>query len=82
MDLAHSQSEHDDPARDRILIVDDQASSRLLIGSVLEAAGYTCLAYAGDGVEAIEWLAAPVGFSEMRGLLEEVLCNPTRWCAW
>lgn len=58
MDVAHSQSEHHEPARDRILIVDDQASSRLLIGSVLEAAGYTRLAYAGDGVEAIEWLAA------------------------
>jgi sigma-B regulation protein RsbU (phosphoserine phosphatase) len=40
----------------RILIVDDQQSSRMLIGSVLTAAGYASLAYAADGEEALTWL--------------------------
>ena len=38
----------------RILIVDDLRSSRMLIGSVLQAAGFTNLDYAEDGVAAIE----------------------------
>ena len=41
----------------RILVVDDQPSSRVLIGSLLKAAGYSCLAYAEDGMAALEWLA-------------------------
>lgn len=43
--------------QDRILVVDDQPSSRVLIGSLLQAAGHNCVAYAGDGVAALEWLA-------------------------
>jgi sigma-B regulation protein RsbU (phosphoserine phosphatase) len=43
---------------DCILIVDDQPSSRALIGSVLQAAGFERLAYAGDGQDALDWLAA------------------------
>ena len=38
----------------RVLIVDDLRSSRMLIGSVLKAAGFTNLDYAVDGVEALE----------------------------
>jgi sigma-B regulation protein RsbU (phosphoserine phosphatase) len=38
----------------RILVVDDLRSSRMLIGAVLAAAGFTNLDYAGDGVEALE----------------------------
>ncbi|MEA1941201.1 MAG: fused response regulator/phosphatase [Pseudomonadota bacterium] len=41
----------------RILVVDDQPSSRALIGSLLKAEGYSRLAYAGDGVAAMDWLA-------------------------
>lgn len=37
----------------RILIVDDLHSSRMLIGSVLSAAGYNDLHYAADGIEAM-----------------------------
>ena len=42
----------------RILIVDDQNSSRVMIGSILEAAGYGDLHYAADGVEAMAAIAA------------------------
>ena len=38
----------------RVLIVDDLRSSRMLIGSVLKAAGFTNLDYAVDGVDALE----------------------------
>ncbi len=38
----------------RILVVDDLRSSRMLIGSVLKAAGFNTLEYASDGIEAIE----------------------------
>lgn len=38
----------------RVLIVDDLASSRLLIASVLKSAGFSNLEYAADGIEAIE----------------------------
>ena len=41
----------------RILVVDDQPSSRALIGSLLQAEGYSRLAYAEDGVAAMDWLA-------------------------
>ncbi|OLF81123.1 hypothetical protein AWH62_00140 [Maricaulis sp. W15] len=39
-----------------ILVVDDLRSSRLLIGSVLNAAGFTNLLFASDGIEAVERL--------------------------
>jgi sigma-B regulation protein RsbU (phosphoserine phosphatase) len=38
----------------RILVVDDLKSSRMMIGAVLAAAGFTNLDYAGDGIEALE----------------------------
>ncbi|MBO6729823.1 MAG: fused response regulator/phosphatase [Maricaulis sp.] len=38
----------------RVLIVDDLRSSRMLIGSVLKAAGFTNLDYAVDGLDALE----------------------------
>ncbi|MBR9824524.1 MAG: fused response regulator/phosphatase [Alphaproteobacteria bacterium] len=38
----------------RILIVDDLRSSRMLIGSVLRAAGFHTLEFAEDGIEALE----------------------------
>lgn len=38
----------------RVLIVDDLRSSRMLIGSVLKAAGFTNLDYAVDGVDALK----------------------------
>lgn len=42
----------------RVLVVDDLRSSRMLIGSVLKAAGFTNVEYAADGVEAIEQVKA------------------------
>ncbi|MAC89077.1 PP2C family protein-serine/threonine phosphatase [Maricaulis sp.] len=39
-----------------ILVVDDLKSSRLLIGSILNAAGFNNLIFASDGVEALELL--------------------------
>jgi len=39
-----------------ILVVDDLKSSRLLIGSILRAAGFTNLLFAADGIEALEML--------------------------
>ncbi|WP_323761982.1 fused response regulator/phosphatase [Maricaulis sp.] len=39
-----------------ILVVDDLQSSRLLIGSILQAAGFNNLTFAADGVEALEIL--------------------------
>jgi len=46
-----AEMQHSDDSR--ILVVDDLRSSRMLIGAVLAAAGFTHIDYASDGVEAM-----------------------------